>query len=186
MLEKVQKVERDIEEERRDRDAAALKHAQRVKTAEAELMQELKTNVSSARGESEDWMKRILDEATASLRSEFAKEMRLLDEQKKEFTAITAKDLPLLGNKLNQLRAERRAMELRLSKTREGHINHLKMSILEEKKLREELEEAILRMLSDIAEALQRELETEKKQRDSTEESLISVLEETCSKLQIM
>jgi hypothetical protein len=60
------------------------------------------------------------------------------------------------------------------------------MSILEEKKLREELEEAILRMLSDIAEALQRELETEKKQRDSTEESLISVLEETCSKLQIM
>ena len=181
----IHQVEQYIEEERRDREATASKHTQKVRSHEQDLLHELES-VSEGRKESELWVKRILDDATAALRTEFAKEMRLLDEARKEFVSITSKVLPRLGEKLNQLKLQRGAMEMRLSKKREEHINHLKMSILEEKKLREELEEAILRMLSDIAEQLQRELENEKRERDSTEESLISVLEDTCSKLQIM
>ena len=83
------------------------------------------------------------------------------------------------------LQAERNGMEARVARKRREDLGRLKTSIMEEKHLREELEEAILRMLSDIAEHLQKELEGEKNERDTTEESLISVLEETCAKLQI-
>lgn len=55
--------------------------------------------------------------------------------------------------------------------------------IQQEKKSREDTEEAILELLRDMVNKIKGELEGEKKERESSEETLLSLLEETCTKL---
>jgi hypothetical protein len=52
-----------------------------------------------------------------------------------------------------------------------------------EKKAREETEEAFLDMLRSIINKIKTELENEKREREQSEETLLSLLEETCLKL---
>lgn len=52
-----------------------------------------------------------------------------------------------------------------------------------EKKGREETEEAILEMLRDMVSKIKMEIENEKKDREENEETLLSLLEDTCNKL---
>lgn len=177
-------IERLISEEKEEREACLTRYVGGLKTLQDSVLRELK-EVSIGRKEGEDYVCKVLDEATAGLKAEFVREMGLLGEARRDMSTVTEKDLPILNEKLSRLRVEREDMEERMGRKRQDCIGRLKASILEEKHLREELEEAILRMLSDIAEHLQKDLEGERRERGSTEESLISVLEETCTKLQI-
>jgi hypothetical protein len=52
-----------------------------------------------------------------------------------------------------------------------------------EKKAREETEEAILEMLKDMVSKIKIEIDSEKKDREENEETLLSLLEDTCNKL---
>jgi len=52
-----------------------------------------------------------------------------------------------------------------------------------EKKAREETEEAILEMLKDMVNKIKLEIDSEKKDREENEETLLSLLEDTCNKL---
>lgn len=52
-----------------------------------------------------------------------------------------------------------------------------------EKKAREETEEAILEMLKDMVNKIKVEIENEKRDREENEETLLSLLEDTCNKL---
>jgi GTPase SAR1 family protein len=52
-----------------------------------------------------------------------------------------------------------------------------------EKKAREETEEAFLDMLRSIINKIKTELENERREREQTEETLLTLLEETCNKL---
>ena len=55
--------------------------------------------------------------------------------------------------------------------------------IKNEKKTREETEEAFLDMLRSIINKIKEECEIEKKNREATETNLLNLLEETCAKL---
>jgi hypothetical protein len=55
--------------------------------------------------------------------------------------------------------------------------------IQNEKKTREETEEAILEMLRIMITKTKTEIESERKDREQTEETLLSLLEDTCNKL---
>ena len=52
-----------------------------------------------------------------------------------------------------------------------------------EKKGREETEEAILEMLKEMVNRIKTEIDTERKDREENEETLLGLLEETCTKL---
>ena len=53
----------------------------------------------------------------------------------------------------------------------------------EDKKTREETEEAILEMLRVMITKMKSDVESERKDREVTEETLLSILEDTCNKL---
>lgn len=55
--------------------------------------------------------------------------------------------------------------------------------ILNEKKAKEETEEAFLDMLRSVINKIKSELDNERIEREQTEESLLALLEETCSRL---
>jgi hypothetical protein len=57
------------------------------------------------------------------------------------------------------------------------------MLMSNEKKAREETEEAFLDMLRSIINKIKTELENERREREQTEETLLTLLEETCNKL---
>ena len=168
--------------ERNAREVLGADVAQQMQEVEARLGAELEA-VRAGRRESEGRVRKVLEEASTALRGEFARELRLMEQARAELAALGARDIPLLHERLTALRGERQACALRLRKRCEDRVSELRASILQEKKLREELEEAILRMLSDVADHLQREMDSERKERASTEGILISVLEETCGKL---
>jgi hypothetical protein len=57
------------------------------------------------------------------------------------------------------------------------------MILQNEKKTREETEEAILEMLRMMITKTKSEIENERKAREGTEETLLALLEDTCNKL---
>jgi hypothetical protein len=59
------------------------------------------------------------------------------------------------------------------------------MILQNEKKTREETEEAILEMLRMMITKTKSEIENERKAREGTEETLLALLEDTCNKLTI-
>jgi len=65
------------------------------------------------------------------------------------------------------------------------HLFRLYMLISNEKKSREETEEAFLDMLRSIINKIKTELESERKERENTEETLLNLLEETCNRLDL-
>ncbi len=54
-----------------------------------------------------------------------------------------------------------------------------------ERKAREETEEAFLDMLRSIINKIKTELENERREREQTEETLLNLLEETCNRLDL-
>lgn len=62
-------------------------------------------------------------------------------------------------------------------------IGSIQVVIQNDKKTREETEEAILEMLRIMITKTKTEIESERKDREGTEETLLSLLEDTCSKL---
>jgi hypothetical protein len=62
-------------------------------------------------------------------------------------------------------------------------VDRLTEVIGNEKKSREETEEAILEMLKDMVNKIKVEIDNEKKDREENEETLLSLLEDTCNKL---
>jgi hypothetical protein len=57
------------------------------------------------------------------------------------------------------------------------------MMISNERKAREETEEAFLDMLRSIINKIKTEMENERRERESSEETLLNLLEETCNRL---
>ena len=57
------------------------------------------------------------------------------------------------------------------------------MLLSNEKKAREETEEAFLDMLRSIINKIKTEMENERREREQTEETLLNLLEETCNRL---
>ena len=57
------------------------------------------------------------------------------------------------------------------------------MLLSNEKKAREETEEAFLDMLRSIINKIKTEMENERRERESSEETLLNLLEETCNRL---
>ena len=62
-------------------------------------------------------------------------------------------------------------------------ISRLQNDISENKKTREETEEAILEMLRVMITKMKGEIEKERKDRELTEETFLTILEETTNKL---
>ena len=62
-------------------------------------------------------------------------------------------------------------------------IARLQNDVSENKKTREETEEAILEMLRVMIIKMKGDIEKDRKDRELTEETFISILEETCNKL---
>jgi hypothetical protein len=54
-----------------------------------------------------------------------------------------------------------------------------------ERRVREETENTMLRMLEDMAGRLQAEIAAERRDREGTEEVLLKLLEETCSRVEL-
>lgn len=54
---------------------------------------------------------------------------------------------------------------------------------MDEKKAREEQEEAMLEMLKEIISKVKEQITIERFERERTEETLVNLLEETCNKL---
>ena len=63
------------------------------------------------------------------------------------------------------------------------HVYRIQNVIQEDKKTREETEEAILEMLRIMITKTKTDIEAERKDREQTEETLLSLLEDTCNKL---
>ena len=55
--------------------------------------------------------------------------------------------------------------------------------VMNEKKAREETEEALLEMLKAMINAMKTQLENEKNERQSTQDYLINLLEDMCTKI---
>ena len=73
--------------------------------------------------------------------------------------------------------------DLTLNKKILEEISRLQNDISENKKTREETEEAILEMLRVMITKMKGEIERERKDRELTEETFLTILEETTNKL---
>ncbi|EGR31411.1 hypothetical protein IMG5_110270 [Ichthyophthirius multifiliis] len=62
-------------------------------------------------------------------------------------------------------------------------INLISFMMFYQQKKKEETQSKMYRMIEDIHEKIQEELQTERQQRESTTDSLIKLLEETCQKI---
>ena len=56
---------------------------------------------------------------------------------------------------------------------------------MEEKKVAEDAEEALLEMLKEMVNRMKGDVDMEKKDREASEETLLTLLEETCTKLNL-
>jgi hypothetical protein len=64
-------------------------------------------------------------------------------------------------------------------------IGRLTEGLAAEKKVREETENVLLKMLEDMCNRMQGEINQERRDREQTEETLLKLLEETCSRVEI-
>ncbi len=62
-------------------------------------------------------------------------------------------------------------------------FTNIHQEIVDEKKSREEQEEAMLEMLKEIISKVKEQIATERFEREKTEGTLVNLLEETCNKL---
>ena len=56
--------------------------------------------------------------------------------------------------------------------------------IMLERKVREETQNTLFRMIEDMESNLVREIDNERKEREENEESFMSLLEETCNRIE--
>ena len=56
---------------------------------------------------------------------------------------------------------------------------------MEEKKVSEDTEEALLEMLKEMVNRMKGDIDVEKKDRECSEDALLNLLEETCTKLNL-
>lgn len=80
---------------------------------------------------------------------------------------------------------ERNEFNQELTKKTTEDIQKLNSAVLEEKKVSEETEEALLEMLKEMVNRMKSEIDTEKKDREASEDTLLTLMEETCSKLNL-
>ena len=59
-------------------------------------------------------------------------------------------------------------------------------AVLQEKREREEAEDAVLKALFEFSNSLQAELANERRDRGEAEDVLLQLLEETCEKIQLL
>ena len=59
----------------------------------------------------------------------------------------------------------------------------MREAVLAEKATREEMEDALLRMLEDVVARIQAELAAERREREANEETILKLLEQACGKM---
>ena len=99
-------------------------------------------------------------------------------------------EIPKFVESLKSESGERDEEDININKRINEEFNRLFQIINNEKKAREETEEAFLDMLRSVINKMKIELENEKKeryfnklQREKNEENLLTLLEETCNRL---
>lgn len=74
-------------------------------------------------------------------------------------------------------------MESAILRQFQDDMDRFYADLAEEKRIREDNEEALLEYLKEIVTSLKDEIDREREQREATEETLLGLLEGTCSKL---
>jgi hypothetical protein len=99
------------------------------------------------------------------------------------FQKIIENDIPKITEGLKEEQNEMIEMDNMLNKKITDETQRLVTTIMNEKKGREETEEALLEMLKAMINAMKNQLESERKERQSTQEYLIGLLDDMCNKI---
>jgi len=86
---------------------------------------------------------------------------------------------------IKSLSIEREEFSQEIAKKVSEDIQKLNASVMEQKKISGEAEEALLDMVKEMISRIKSEIEAEKKDREAAEDSLLALLEETCTKLHL-
>jgi chromosome segregation ATPase len=125
----------------------------------------------------------LIDERYNYLINELNKEAKNRNESLENFHKIIESDIPKIQESLkeeqNEMMENDNAVSNRITEETQRLIN----MVLNEKKAREETEEALLEMLKAMINAMKTQLENEKRERQSTQEYLINLLDDMCGKI---
>ena len=99
------------------------------------------------------------------------------------FQKIIENDIPKITEGLKEEQSEMIEMDNMLNKKIGDETQRLVSTIMNEKKSREETEEALLEMLKAMINAMKNQLESERKERQTTQEYLIGLLDDMCNKI---
>lgn len=125
----------------------------------------------------------LIDERYNYLVNELNKEAKNRNESLENFHKIIESDIPKIQEGLkeeqNEMIENDQAVSNRIIEETQRLIN----MVLNEKKAREETEEALLEMLKAMINAMKTQLENERRDRQNTQEYLINLLDDMCSKI---
>lgn len=80
---------------------------------------------------------------------------------------------------------ERNEFDQEFVKKTSEELSKVSSLVLEEKKVSEEAQEALVEMLKEMVHRMKAEIESEKKERETTEDTLLTLLEDTCTKINL-
>lgn len=126
---------------------------------------------------------KVLDERTAAIRMEIAKESKVKNESLHAISMTLSSAVERNKEGCKAAVSEFAVFNSGLRTSLEEFCKSALTELSTERQSREDTEEAMLAMLKDVIGRIKNDLETERRDRESTEDSLLSLLEEACAKL---
>merc|ERR1711976_485584 len=105
------------------------------------------------------------------------------NESLETFHKIIETDIPKIQESLKEEQNEMIESDNQVSNRLVEESQRLINMVMNEKKAREETEEALLEMLKAMINAMKTHLENEKKERQTSQEYLINLLDDMCNKI---
>jgi len=140
---------------------------------------------AASRKEQEKAILSLVEERTNSVRNDLAKESGIREEEVENFRTCLENDVPKLQEAIKGISLERNEFDTEFVKKTSEDIQKLNATVMEEKKVLEDTEEALLEILKETVNRMKTDIEGEKKDRETSEDNLLGLLEETCTKLNL-
>jgi hypothetical protein len=182
VTQQVQRLQSELEEERRAREMLAEAKGEELSKVDQRLQLALQAEID-ARKQSHDRVVGFLEEKLRTLAHDVERERSSLDTLEARKIEVTGTLLPELQGLVEIEQTEREKAENRVIQTIQKELRSVEDGLLAEQSSREEGMEVLMKGLQESMTRLKEEVIQERKDREDTQEKLLELLEETCRRI---
>lgn len=183
MKDQITRLHEELATERVSREILDERKTKELKLVESSVTLDLNVEKQGRKG-SQGTVQKGIEDRCFQLRVEVTKLKKLRQTAEEKQGKVSGDEIRGMADRIE---TEQKACSDRMLKL-QGRITAEASGIQElmtrEKKVREDTENAMLKMLEDTCAKLQGEIKTERKDRETTQETLLKLLEETCARVE--